>query len=199
MAGYRYLSSPLIGTDSFLTIEITKGTVKKIGDSTETCDSIKIIYDAREITDAKKDDTDLGIKLPHKYKRLRISYKCSGYNDDTGFTVMKQIQHWNNQTQKWEIDEAEGSYAFEEIQDYIQDMIFIPYNINGDDITTLDNTNMKSLRTVESTMVIKSTSELFKKANRSKVTTQVDRTIDMQNDGHLREIITVVTNTRNIL
>ncbi len=78
-------------------------------------------------------------------------------------------------------------------------MIFIPYNINGDDITTLDNTNMKSLRTVESTMVIKSTSELFKKANRSKVTTQVDRTIDMQNDGHLREIITVVTNTRNIL
>lgn len=199
MAGYRYLSSPLIGTDSFLTIEITKGTTKKIGDSTETCDSIKIIYDAREITDATADNPDLGIKLPHKYKRLRISYKCSGYNDDTGFTVMKQIQHWNNQTQKWEIDEAEGSYAFEEIQDYIQDMIFIPYNINGDDITTLDNTNMKSLRTIESTMVIKSTSELFKKANRSKVTTQLDRTIEMANDGHLREIITVVTNTRNIL
>ena len=48
-------------------------------------------------------------------------------------------------------------------------------------------------------MVIKSTSELFKKTNRSKVTTQLDRTIDMANDGHLREIITVVTNTRNIL
>ena len=79
-------------------------------------------------------------------------------------------------------------------------MLFIPYDVNGNIITTLDNTNITNLRTVETSLVIKSTSELFKKSNRTKITTKKGRTVsEADDDGHLREIITVVTNTRNIL
>ena len=199
MAGYKYLASPLIGTDNFSIIEITAGT-GFTNQTTDTCDSISIIYDSRELTDKTEDNSDLGIIVPHKYKRLKISYKCSQYNNDKGFTVMKQIEHWDNILQEWATDSAEGSYEFEEIQDYIQDMLFIPYDVNGNIITTLDNTNITNLRTVETSLVIKSTSELFKKSNRTKITTKKGRTVsEADDDGHLREIITVVTNTRNIL
>ena len=79
MAGYKYLASPLTGTDNFSIIEITEGTGFN-NQTTDTCDSISIIYDARELDDATEDNSDLGIIVPHKYKRLKISYKCSQYN-----------------------------------------------------------------------------------------------------------------------
>jgi len=199
MAGYTYLASPLTGTENFLTIEITEGSGFN-NQSTDTCDTIKIIYDARELTDETADNTNKGIIVPHKYMRLRITYKCSQYDQDKGFTVMKQIEHWDNSKQDWEIDTDEGSYSFEEIQNYVQDMLFIPYDINGKSLSTIDSSNIKNLRTIETSLIIKSTNELFKKANRTKVTTKTGRTVSENDpDGHLREIITVVTNTRNIL
>ena len=95
--------------------------------------------------------------------------------------------------------DGSNSYNFEEIQDYIQDMVFVAYDINGNVLSTVDSSNIKNLRTVETSLVVKSTNELFKKANRSKITIKKDRTINVTSDGHLREIITVSTNTRNIL
>ena len=197
MAGYKYLKSPLTGTENVLSIEITAGS-GFTNQSTDTCDSIKIMYDARELTN-KADNPDLGIIAPHKYKRFLISYKCSQYNTESGFTIMKQVQHWDNLNQEWAVDVAEGSYNFEEIQDYIQDMVFVAYDINGNVLSTVDSSNIKNLRSVETSLVVKSTNELFKKANRSKITIKKDRTINVTSDGHLREIITVSTNTRNIL
>ena len=78
-------------------------------------------------------------------------------------------------------------------------MVFVAYDINGNVLSTVDSSNIKNLRTVETSLVVKSTNELFKKANRSKITIKKDRTINVTSDGHLREIITVSTNTRNIL
>ena len=60
MAGYKYLASPLTGTDNFSIIEITAGT-GFTNQTTDTCDSISIIYDARELDDATEDNSDLGI------------------------------------------------------------------------------------------------------------------------------------------
>jgi type II secretory pathway pseudopilin PulG len=203
MAGYKYVNDNITTSDN--PIKITKGT--GIGSS---CDKIEIVFGGIEYDKSAAEDDRIS------YTRYKITYECkkSTIIDDTipggadfieGFAVYKSKYRWNTTSSSWSdpaTDSDETTYEDEKILDYVQDLVFIPFDedgiiLQGSPFTPLDS-DAKNVKTVDISIVVRSSKAFYRsKAMRTITSIATDRDIEKE-DKYFRDSITVTANTRNL-
>ena len=220
MAGFKYLNDDIAASTEHNPIRITKGTGFGSGG---TCDKIEIVYGG--IT---YDSTASGTAADPKYtfERYKITYECEpskkiddtvvgGTTPITGFEILKSKERWDGNIFKHNnftpIDDT--LYKKQILLDYVQDLVFIPYDENGKIIDTgtsayapPDN-KAYDLRTVDIGLVIRSTKPFYKQDKAGVIARKIisiasttntgARDID-QGDRYLRDVITVTANATHI-
>ena len=119
---------------------------------------------------------------------------------------LKSKKKWNVATNTFETGTDDTLYEEEMVLDYVQDLIFVPFDANGKQIGNQDPgnvvpglANIEDLRTVDIALIVRSTKPFYRENKNREVTSIYDseRKIDHKTDRYLREIITVTANARN--
>jgi len=211
MAGYKYVNDDIAASTSHNPIKITKGTGFK-----GTCDKLEIVYGGI-IYDGTK---PAGSR--YSYTRYKITYECKASTiiDETkpggttpieGFSVIKSKEVWDTVANGWKNPATDGddtTYFEEKILDYVQDLVFVPFDEDGQIITstnptTPSNARAYDVKTVDIGLVIRS-SKPFYRADRKldntvrKIMSITSKRDIEEQDKYLRETISVTANARNI-
>ena len=130
MAGFKYLNDNIAASDQHSPIQIYKGS-----GLTGTCDTIQIVYGG-----IKGPPDNSGI---YEYERYRITYQCiastkiedseSSSTKVKGFAITKCLEKWDTGKKEFthNFDPSDESlYCNEPVLDYVQDLVFIPYDEN---------------------------------------------------------------------
>jgi type II secretory pathway pseudopilin PulG len=217
MAGYKYLNDDIAASTEHNPIRIYKGT--GFG-STGSCDKIEIVYG-----DVSYDST-ASAGNRYTFERYKITYECQpskkiddtiagGTTPITGFAIFKSREKWDTSSTPaaWTSMGDSTLYPLEQVLDYVQDLVFIPYDENGKIIASTTATYVPidneayDVRTVEIGLVIRSSKPFFRQDKAGTVarkivsiaTTSATDTRDIQEaDKYLRDTITVTANARNV-
>ena len=214
MAGYKYINDDIPASSSHNPIKITKGT--GIGSS---CDKIEIVYGGIEY------DKDAAEGDRFSYTRYKITYECkkSTIIDDTipggttlieGFAVYKSKHRWNTTSSSWSdpaTDSDETTYEDEKILDYVQDLVFVPFDETGQMIGETSNgtitpsdAKVYDVRTIDISLVVRSSKPFYRSdvkldnTVRKIMSITKDRALIEPQDKYLRDTISVTANARNI-
>lgn len=219
MAGFKYLNDNIAASDQHSPIQIYKGS-----GFAGTCDTIQIVYGG-----IKGPPDNSGI---YEYERFRITYKCiaSTKIEDTktisdkvkGFSITKCLEKWDatKKTFTHNFSPADDSlYCNEQILDYVQDLVFIPYDESGKPLISTSSDSEHSgtyipsdddvsdIRTIDIALVVRSTRQFYRKdkignAVRKIMSIASTKSSDARNikeeDKFFRDTITVTANARNI-
>ncbi len=217
MAGFKYVNDDIAASDKHNPIRIYKG--KGFG-SSGSCDKIEIVYGSVKYTKAA------ALADRYEYERYKITYECKASSklDDSdlagtskidGFAIYKSKEKWDTKLtppdwQKVSTDDA--LYKDELVLDYVQDLVFIPYDEKGKPIVssgtyTPSDEKAYDVRTVDIGLVIRSTKPFFKNDKAGTIARKIlsiattasssSRNIQ-QADRYLRDTITVTANARNV-
>ena len=212
MAGFRYLNDNIAASTQHNPIKIYKGT----GFSSGTCDKIEIVYGGVDYDSTASSYT---------YERYKITYECKASKkiDDTvpggtttinGFAIFKSREKWNSSLTPpgWSTGTDDTLYKEEQVLDYVQDLVFIPYDENGKPITSIgtytpSDNDAYEVRTVDVGLVIRSSKPFFRQdkagtmarkiVSIATTTSSSSRNIQ-ETDRYLRDTITVTANARNV-
>ena len=207
MAGYRYVNDDMAPDNDHVAIKITKGSGLEGG----TCDKIQIVYGSVDYTSTAAEGER------YEYTRYQITYECEkstqvetladgSKQTIDGFKILKSKKKWDVATNTFETGTDDTLYEEEMVLDYVQDLIFVPFDANGKQIGNQDPgnvvpglANIDSLRTVDIALIVRSTKPFYRENKNREVTSiyDSDRKIDHKTDKYLREIITVTANARN--
>ena len=207
MAGYRYVNDDMAPDNDHVAIKITKGSGLEGG----TCDKIQIVYGSVDYTSTAAEGER------YEYTRYQITYECEkstqvetlpdgSKQTIDGFKILKSKKKWDVATNTFETGTDDTLYEEEMVLDYVQDLIFVPFDANGKQIGNQDPgnvvpglANIESLRTVDIALIVRSTKPFYRENKNREVTSiyDSDRKIDHKTDKYLREIITVTANARN--
>ncbi len=207
MAGYRYVNDDMAPDNDHVAIKITKGSGLEGG----TCDKIQIVYGSVDYTSTAAEGER------YEYTRYQITYECEkstqvetlpdgSKQTIDGFKILKSKKKWDVATNTFETGTDDTLYENEMVLDYVQDLIFVPFDANGKQIGNQDPgnvvpglANIESLRTVDIALIVRSTKPFYRENKNREVTSiyDSDRKIDHKTDKYLREIITVTANARN--
>jgi len=220
MAGFRYLNDNIAASTQHNPIRIYKGDGFSSGSG--SCDKIEIVYGGVDY------DSTASEGNRYTYERYKITYECKASKkiDDTipggttpinGFAIYKSREKWNSSLTPpgWSTGTDDTLYKEEQVLDYVQDLVFIPYDENGKPITSIgtytpSDNDTYDVRTVDIGLVIRSSKPFFKqdKAGRmarkivSIATTASSGPASARNivetDKYLRDTITVTANARNV-
>ena len=200
-AGFKYFEDNITNADEPIRISLGRGDAN--AGVASDCDHISIVYGDVSY-DAGGDEV---------YERYRITYFCkdSEITDPEGILIptnamFKQKEQWDGGA--W-VTNTEGSYTEQLITDYVEDLIFIPKDIDGVAInpppTNVNVNNMRifDIRAVEIAMITRSVKNFYNNVNRADGAprTIVDiesNTEEVINDLFLRETFVMSVNTRNI-
>ena len=207
MAGYRYVNDDMAPDNDHVAIKITKGSGLEGG----TCDKLQIVYGSVDYTSTAAEGER------YEYTRYQITYECEkstqvetlpdgSKQTIDGFKILKSKKKWDVATNTFETGTDDTLYEEEMVLDYVQDLIFVPFDANGKQIGNQDPgnvvpglANIDSLRTVDIALIVRSTKPFYRENKNREVTSiyDSDRKIDHKTDKYLREIITVTANARN--
>ena len=205
MAGYKYINDDIPASTSHNPIKITKGT--GIGSS---CDKIEIVYGGIEY------DGDAAEGDRFSYTRYKITYECerSTIIDETipggatvieGFAVFKSKHRWNTTTSSWSdpaTDSDDTTYEDEKILDYVQDLVFIPFDEDGRIIegspTTPSDSDAYNVKSVDISIVVRSSKAFYRSQTMRTITSIATGRDISKDDKYFRDSITVTANTRNL-
>ena len=216
MAGFRYLNDNIAASTQHNPIRIYKGT----GFSSGTCDKIEIVYGGVNY------DSTASAGNKYTYERYKITYECKASTkiDDTissippttitGFAIYKSREKWDSNLTPaaWTTGTDDTLYREEQVLDYVQDLVFIPYDENGKPITSIGSytpadSEAFDLRTVDIGLVIRSSKPFFRQDKAGNIarkivsiaTTPSSTTRNIQEtDKYLRDTVTVTANARNV-
>ena len=204
MAGYKYINDDIPASTSHNPIKITKGT--GIGSS---CDKVEIVFGGIEYDKGATEGDRFS------YTRYKITYECkkSKIIDETvpggatvieGFAVFKSKHRWNTTSSSWSdpaTDSDDTTFEDEKILDYVQDLVFIPFDEDGRIITgspAPSDSEAYNIKTVDISIVVRSSKAFYRsKAMRTITSIATGRDIS-KDDKYFRDTITVTANTRNI-
>ena len=207
MAGYRYVNDDMAPDNDHVAIKITKGSGLEGG----TCDKLQIVYGSVDYTSTAAEGER------YEYTRYQITYECEkstqvetladgSKQTIDGFKILKSKKKWDVATNTFETGTDDTLYENEMVLDYVQDLIFVPFDANGKQIGNQDPgnvvpglANIENLRTVDIALIVRSTKPFYREEKNREVTSIYDseRKIDHKTDRYLREIITVTANARN--
>ena len=207
MAGYRYVNDDMAPDNDHVAIKITKGSGLEGG----TCDKLQIVYGSVDYTSTAAEGER------YEYTRYQITYECEkstqvetladgSKQTIDGFKILKSKKKWDVATNTFETGTDDTLYEEEMVLDYVQDLIFVPFDANGKQIGNQDPgnvvpglANIENLRTVDIALIVRSTKPFYRENKNREVTSiyDSDRKIDHKTDRYLREIITVTANARN--
>ena len=207
MAGYRYVNDDMAPDNDHVAIKITKGSGLEGG----TCDKLQIVYGSVDYTSTAAEGER------YEYTRYQITYECEkstqvetlpdgSKQTIDGFKILKSKKKWDVATNTFETGTDDTLYEEEMVLDYVQDLIFVPFDANGKQIGNQDPgnvvpglANIDDLRTVDIALIVRSTKPFYREEKNREVTSIYDseRKIDHKTDRYLREIITVTANARN--
>ncbi len=207
MAGYRYVNDDMAPDNDHVAIKITKGSGLEGG----TCDKLQIVYGSVDYTSTAAEGER------YEYTRYQITYECEkstqvetladgSKQTIDGFKILKSKKKWDIATNTFKTGLDDTLYEEEMVLDYVQDLIFVPFDANGKQIGNQDPgnvvpglANIESLRTVDIALIVRSTKPFYRENKNREVTSiyDSDRKIDHKTDKYLREIITVTANARN--
>ena len=207
MAGYRFVNDDMAPDNDHVAIKITKGSGLEGG----TCDKLQIVYGSVDYTSTAAEGER------YEYTRYQITYECEkstqvetladgSKQTIDGFKILKSKKKWDVATNTFETGTDDTLYEEEMVLDYVQDLIFVPFDANGKQIGNQDPgnvvpglANIESLRTVDIALIVRSTKPFYRENKNREVTSiyDSDRKIDHKTDKYLREIITVTANARN--
>ena len=219
MAGFRYLNDNIAASTQHNPIKIYKGT--GFGSSgSGTCDKIEIVYGGITY------DSTASAGNKYTYERYKITYECKASTkiDDTissippttitGFAIYKSREKWDSNLTPaaWTTGTDDTLYKDEQVLDYVQDLVFIPYDENGKPITSIGSytpadSEAFDLRTVDIGLVIRSSKPFFRQDKAGNIarkivsiaTTPSSTTRNIQEtDKYLRDTVTVTANARNV-
>ena len=207
MAGYKHVNDDMAPDNDHVAIKITKGSGLEGG----TCDKLQIVYGSVDYTSTAAEGER------YEYTRYQITYECEkstqvetladgSKQTIDGFKILKSKKKWDVATNTFETGTDDTLYEKEMVLDYVQDLIFVPFDANGKQIGNQDPgnvvpglANIESLRTVDIALIVRSTKPFYRENKNREVTSiyDSDRKIDHKTDKYLREIITVTANARN--
>ena len=216
MAGFKYEGDDIAASDEHNPIRIYEG--KGFG-STGSCDKIEIVYGS------VKYNKTAAVGDRYEHERYKITYECkkSSKIDDTdpsgttkinGFAIYKSKEKWDTKLTPPDWGDASTDdtlYKDELVLDYVQDLVFIPYDEKGKPITSSgafkpSNDKAFDVRTVDIGLVIRSTKPFYRQDTAGAIarkilsiaTTTSSTTRNIQEkDRYLRDTITVTANARN--
>tara|TARA_B100000700_G_scaffold38021_1_gene37700 strand:- start:127 stop:966 length:840 start_codon:yes stop_codon:yes gene_type:complete len=209
MAGFKYLNDNIAASTEHNPIKIIPGDGFK-----GKCDEIRIVYgDLAGPPDASGN---------YEYTRIQITYKCKRYTTkkDTsfgnkvvgGFQLVKSRLKWKSGSFQ-DIDDT--TYTETPVLDYVQDLVFIPYDKSGKPITSKSGDYMPSnndaydVRTIDIGLVVRSSKRFYKTdkdalkniarkiISIATTTSSAVRNIESE-DPFFRDTIVVTANARNV-
>ena len=209
MAGFKYLNDNIAATTEHNPIKIISGSGLK-----GKCDEIQIVYGGL--------DGPPDVSGKYNYNRIQIVYKCEKYTSKKdasfenktveGFQLLKSRKKWKDGDWK---DLDDTTYELTPVLDYVQDLVFIPYDKTGKPITSKSGSYMPSnndaydVRTVDIGLVVRS-SKRFYKSDKDTVNNIVRKIISIattassskrnieEQDPFFRDTIVVTANARNV-
>tara|TARA_B100000959_G_scaffold210431_1_gene221041 strand:+ start:1329 stop:2186 length:858 start_codon:yes stop_codon:yes gene_type:complete len=215
MAGFRYLNDNIAASTQHNPIRIYKGT----GFGSLSCDKIEIVYGGINY------DSTASEGNRYTYERYKITYECkpSKKIDDTkpggttkiiGFAIFKSREKWDSNLTPaaWSVGTDDTLYKEEQVLDYVQDLVFIPYDEKGKPITSIgtytpSDDSAFDVKTVDIGLVIRSSKPFFRQdkagamarkiVSIATTTSSSSRNIE-EADRYLRDTITVTANARNV-
>ena len=204
-AGFRYFEDNIANSDE--PVRITEEMGGPEADQISDCDHIRIVFGG-----VSYDDNDDEV-----YERYRITYFCraSEISDPAGNAIAtnaiyKQKERLVDGAWDMGIDIA-GSYEEQLITDYVENLIFIPKDENGEAIfppPTNDPANMSQsrvydIRAIEIGLTTRSSKDFYRDELRADGSARTifnmdDDEVESFNDRFLRETVVMSVNTRNI-
>ena len=211
MAGFKYMGDMMPLTDKHNPIKIYKET-----SGTSGCDVIEIVYGG---VDYNK--PGLGAAATYEHTRYKITYECEASlkkdldsNKSVGYQLLKSKQKWDGSG--W-ISTSSDLFYQEPVLDYVQDLVFIPYDEKGKIISDYSsggshknneyypsNEKAYDLRTVDIALIVRSSKKFYRSKTIRKIlsiattgTTNQLRDLN-QNDQYYRDTIAVTANARNV-
>ena len=217
MAGYKYFNDNIqIDTNEHIPILITKKN------SSNVCDKIEIVYG-----DISYDPTTT--PPTQAFERLKVTYQCklSTIPDKTTTTtatatvgtvptlgvtkgikaIYKSKMKWDSALKNWKdpaLDSDVETYQDELLVEYIEDLIFVPVDLEGKVIdpppsSTANNDKIFSIKVVDILMSVRSKNDFYRKnkAREKKALNDDTRKIN-KIDKYLRDTIVVSAHARNL-
>lgn len=211
MAGFKYMGDMIPITNEHNPIRIYKETTGGFG-----CDVIEIVYG-----DVDYNKPGLGTEATYTHTRYKITYECETsskldleQNKSVGYQLVKSREKWDGS--KWKDNES-GLFKKVPVLDYVQDLVFIPYDEEGKILSSKSsggshksgdyspsNERTYDLRTVDIAFIVRSTKKFYKNKTVRKIlsiatTGSANQSRDLnQNDQYFRETIAVTANARNV-
>ena len=200
-AGFKYFEDNIANSHEPVKITPDKGGSE--AGMKSKCDHIQIVFGGASYN-AKGDEV---------YERYRITYFCkaSEISDPAGNTIITNAIYKQKERLvlgQWKKDVAD-SYDEQLITDYVEDLIFIPKDVNGEAIdpppTNLNSNQLRvnDIRAVEIGLTTRSSKNFYNNTLRAdgNLRTVFDMESDTEtsiNDLFLRETVVMSVNTRNI-
>jgi hypothetical protein len=214
MAGYEYVGDNINESNEHNPIKITKGKGFK-----NSCDKLEIVYGSIKYEKSKAEGDRF------EFTRYKITYECkdSDIIDETkaggatkieGFAIYKSKELWDDTSNAWKdtsSDSDDTTYKDEKVLDYVQDLVFVPFDEKGkmigdtsDGTTTPSDAKKYDVRTIDISLVVRSSKPFYRSGvkldgdPREIKNITKDRTEIKEEDKYLRDTISVTANARNI-
>ena len=210
MAGFKYMGDLIPITNEHNPIKIYKET-----SGTSGCDVIEIVYGG---VDYNK--PSLGTAATYTHTRYKITYQCkvskkldSDTGKSVGYQLLKSKEKWNGTS--W-VTGSSDLFKEEAVLDYVQDLVFIPYDEKGKVISSYSSggshinneyypSNEKAfdVRTIDIALIVRSSKKFYRNKTIRKIlsiaTTGASNQLRNleQNDQYYRDTIAVTANARN--
>jgi len=202
-AGFRYFEDNIANSDEPVRITEERGGPE--ADQISNCDHIRIVFGG-----VSYDDNDDEV-----YERYRITYFCraSEISDPAGNTIATNAIYKQKERLvlgQWKKDVA-GSYDEQLITDYVEDLIFIPKDENGEAIdppptnnpANMNQSRVYDIRAIEIGLTTRSSKDFYRDETRADGSLRTifnmdDDDVESFNDRFLRETVLMSVNTRNI-
>jgi prepilin-type N-terminal cleavage/methylation domain-containing protein len=214
MAGYEYVGDNINESNEHNPIKITKGKGFK-----NSCDKLEIVYGSIKYEKSKAEGDRF------EFTRYKITYECkdSDIIDETkaggatkieGFAIYKSKELWDDTSNAWKdtsLDTDDTTYKDEKVLDYVQDLVFVPFDETGQMIGETSNGTITpsdakayDVRTIDISLVVRSSKPFYRSdvkldnTVRKIMSITKDRTLIEPQDKYLRDTISVTANARNI-
>ena len=215
MAGFKYMGD-MIAPPSNKLYEHNPIKIYKNPQGAGGCDVIEIVYGA---VDYNKPTPGVAATIIHT--RYKITYQCNvskkkdlDTNTSVGYELLKSKGKWDGSD--WDYS-GSGLYKEEQVLDYLQDLVFIPYDEKGKIMKSFSsggdywnkeyypsNEKTYDLRTVDIALIVRSTKKFYKNKTIRKIlsiasTSTTDKKRDLSiTDRYFRDTIAVTANARNV-
>ncbi len=221
MAGFKYMGDLILPPSSKVYEHNPIRIYKNPQGTAGGCDVIEIVYGGIDYSKPTK-----GTPATKEHTRYKITYKCSvSKKKDAGTTVgyqlLKSKGKWKNND--WDYKKlnddgsSSGNYKNEPVLDFVQDLVFIPYDEKGKIMNSFSSggdywnkeffpstEKINNLRTVDIALVVRSTKKFYKNKTVRKIlsiastsTSDVKRNLQYS-DQYFRDTIAVTANARNV-